>query len=162
MRALLASLMLSLFSVTVAPAAAAVFKCAGDKGAVVYQDAPCAPGQELRNFATDPPALSVIPGRAAPTAPIAGSGPDERGRAGRDAALAQANDAKAAERKFVKSGMSEAEVLRRIGRPDVTSGGTRSGGRRWAYLPVPGDPGTITTLTFQAGSVIDVERKLVR
>jgi len=71
-------------------------------------------------------------------------------------------DRRAAERKFVRSGMSEAEVLHRLGRPDVTSGSGRKSSKRWAYLPRPGDPGTMTTLTLQGGSVTDVERKVVR
>ena len=163
MRVRLAPIVLSMVAAAAAPAGATVFKCAGDGGAVVYQDAPCAPGRELRNFATDPPALSVIPGGTATTRPAPASASDEPARAGRDnTAVAQANDARVAERKFVRSGMSEAEVLKRLGRPDVTSGGSRRANLRWAYLPVPGDPGTITTLTFQNGNVVDVERKLVR
>ena len=162
MHARLAPIVWSMVAAAAAPAGASVFKCAGDGGAVVYQDAPCAPGRELRNFATDPPALSVIPGGTAATRPLPGNVPDEPPRASRNAAVAQANDARAAERKFVRSGMSEAEVLKRLGRPDVTSGGSRRGNHRWAYLPVPADPGTITTLTFQNGNVVDVERKLVR
>ena len=45
---------------------------------------------------------------------------------------------------------------------DVTTGGSQRSGRRWAYLPRPGDPDTMTTLTLQGGSVTDVDRKLVR
>ena len=47
-------------------AANGVYKCSGSAGSVVYQDAPCSAGTELRNFATDPPSLSVIPGTPAP------------------------------------------------------------------------------------------------
>jgi hypothetical protein len=33
---------------------------------------------------------------------------------------------------------------------------------RWTYLPAPEDPSTITTLTFELGRLIQVERKVVR
>jgi len=39
-----------------------------------------------------------------------------------------------------------------------------SGGRktvRWTYLPAPEDPSTITTLTFELGRLVEVERKVV-
>jgi len=144
-------------------AGASVFKCAADKGAVVYQDVPCGAGQELRNFDTDPPALTVIPGSPATAAPgAAKSGSERVEKSSRDNARQQADERRAGERKFVRSGMSEAEVLQRLGRPDVTSGGSRKSGRRWAYLPRSGDPDTMTTLTLQGGSVVDVERKVVR
>jgi hypothetical protein len=163
MRALLAPIVLSLLFAAGGPVGAAVFKCAGDKGGVVYQDVPCGPGRELRDFATDPPPLSVIPGTPTVAAPQPPASRAERAaRSSRDEAVRQANDAKAAERKFVRSGMSEAEIVHRIGRPDVTSGGSRKGGRRWAYLPAAGDPHTMTTLTLQGGNVVDVERKVVR
>lgn len=143
-------------------AQASVFKCAGDKGAVVYQDVPCGAGQELRNFDIDPPALTVLPASPSAAPPAAARKEAERGeRSGRDSARQQADDRRASERKFVRSGMSDAEVLQRLGRPDVTSG-SRKSGRRWAYLPRPGDPDTMTTLTLQGGNVVDVDRKVVR
>jgi hypothetical protein len=143
-------------------AEASVFKCDADKGGVVYQDVPCGAGRELRNFDTDPPALTIIPASPATTAPAASARRSERAdKSGRDSARQQADDHRAGERKFVRSGMSEAEVLHRLGRPDVTSGDRRSG-RRWAYLPRPGDPETMTTLTLQGGNVVDVDRKIVR
>ncbi len=46
-----------------AGAGANVYKCQGGAGSgVVYQDEPCPPGRELRNFDADPPDLSVING----------------------------------------------------------------------------------------------------
>jgi hypothetical protein len=162
MRALASAVFLSLMWVAL-PAAASVFKCAAEKGDVVYQDMPCGNGRELRNFDTDPPALTVIPSAPVATAPAAArSGSDRSEKPGRDSARQQADDRRAGERKFVRSGMSEAEVLQRLGRPDVTTGGSQRSGRRWAYLPRPGDPDTMTTLTLQGGSVTDVDRKLVR
>lgn len=144
------------------PAASSVFKCASEKGDVVYQDVPCGAGRELRNFDTDPPALTVIPSTPVASSPPARSGSERAEKPGRDAARQQADDRRASERKFVRSGMSEAEVLQRLGRPDVTTGGSQRVGRRWAYLPRPGDPDTMTTLTLRGGSVTDVDRKLVR
>lgn len=162
MRALTSAVFLSLMWVA-PPAAASVFKCAAEKGDVVYQDVPCGNGRELRNFDTDPPALTVIPSTPVATAPATARNGSDRGeKPGRDSARQQADDRRAGERKFVRSGMSEAEVLQRLGRPDVTTGGSQRSGRRWAYLPRPGDPDTMTTLTLQGGSVTDVDRKLVR
>lgn len=162
MRALIIAIVLPL-SWLCGAAAASVFKCSADKGTVVYQDVPCGAGRELRNFDTDPPALTVIPASPAAAAPgAAKSGSERAEKSGRDSARQQADERRAGERKFVRSGMSEAEVLQRLGRPDVTSGGGRKSGRRWAYLPRSGDPDTMTTLTLQGGSVVDVERKVVR
>jgi hypothetical protein len=51
-------------------------------------------------------------------------------------------------------------VVARIGRPDIsTSGGRKT--VRWTYLPVPDDPGTITTLTFELGRLVEVARKVI-
>ncbi|HEY2864021.1 MAG TPA: DUF4124 domain-containing protein [Casimicrobiaceae bacterium] len=162
MRVLALAVVLSL-SWTLSPVAASVFKCAADKGAVVYQDVPCSAGRELRNFDIDPPALTVLPATPGATAPRTTNEASERGaKTARNGAREQADERRAAERKFARSGMSEAEVVQRLGRPDVTSGGGRKSGRRWAYLPRPGDPNTMTTLTLQGGNVVDVERKLVR
>jgi hypothetical protein len=58
--------------------------------------------------------------------------------------------------------MHEGEVMARIGPPDMRSGG---GGRklaRWTYMPAVGDPQTLTTVVFEYGKVIEVERKVVR
>jgi len=52
-------------AMTLAPtiAYAQVYKCAGDKGIPVYQEMPCPPGKELRNFQTDPPEITILPSR---------------------------------------------------------------------------------------------------
>ena len=68
MRPLTSALCLSLIWVAL-PAAASVFKCAADKGEVVYQDVPCGAGRELRNFDTDPPAITVLPSTPVAAAP---------------------------------------------------------------------------------------------
>src|SRR5438034_1370318 len=41
------------------PAAATIYKCQGANGVPVYQDEPCPPGKELRDFTKDPPTVSV-------------------------------------------------------------------------------------------------------
>ncbi len=51
--------------------------------------------------------------------------------------------------------------MARIGRPDVSSGSGRKT-VRWTYLPAPEDPATITTLTFELGRLVQVERKVLR
>ncbi len=144
-----------------------VYKCSGGAGSVVYQDAPCTPGTELRNFATDPPALSVIPGTPVPGTATAPAAPAATTKAERVAASNRArsvknNASKASERRFIQVGMSTAEVIERIGRPDVDARNLRGKGYRWSYLPKDGDPNTITTVTLVDGRVADVERKVVR
>jgi hypothetical protein len=148
-----------------APAQAEVFKCAGRDGIPVYQDTPCPAGKELRNFQTDPPAITVLP---APEISGDARAPAEPRRATRDAAAPKGNasaaDAKArgdaAERKFVRPGMTEGEVVAKLGLPEVTSRGARASGARWTYLPAARDPDTITIITFANGVVADVERKV--
>jgi len=67
-----------------------------------------------------------------------------------------------AQRRFITPGMSEAEVVARIGAPDMTSGGKGRKTSRWSYLPAAGDAQTITTLVFDYGKVVEVERKVVK
>jgi hypothetical protein len=152
-------------------ARATVYKCTDDTGAVVYQETPCPKGKELRNFDTDPPDITVLPAYTAPApaptpAPArAAAAPDKPARDPRtlqgDATPGKAaGDAGA--RRFVRQGMTEAEVLASIGRPDATAGGSRQQQTRWSYLPAEGDPDTVTTITFSAGTVSDVSRKVVK
>lgn len=143
---------------------AGLYKCARDDGAVTYQEDPCPAGKELRDFERDPAPVSVIPFRLAPA-------PDPRGAATPSPSSANGGERKPrkvaerqgnpAERKFLTPGIGEGEVIARVGRPDVST----SGGRkivRWTYLPAPEDPATITTLTFELGRLVEVERKVVR
>jgi hypothetical protein len=141
------------------PAQAAVYKCAGDKGGVVYQDAACAPGRELRNLDLEPATLSVVPGTPMP-APKASAPTARPPRAATVAARQRGGNP--TERKFIQAGMSEAEVIFRIGRPDVEGKGRGKEARQWSYMPAAGDPDTLTTLTFAGGKVARVERKVVR
>lgn len=74
--------------------------------------------------------------------------------------------ADAADRKFIREGMSEGEVMMKIGRPDSestdTGGGAKITVKRWIYFPAPGDPQTVTTLTIRDGKVIEVSRQMSR
>ncbi len=58
--------------------------------------------------------------------------------------------------------MTEAEVLAKLGQPDMTVGSKNAVAVRWTYMPAPGDPETITSMTLTKGTVTDVERKVVR
>jgi hypothetical protein len=149
------------FAIACAPIAAhAIYKCAGPGTAPVYQDEPCAAGKELRNFDADPPNLSIVPGRPNAAA-IRETSP---ARAPREPKPKADKRAKArgdpAERKHVRVGMSDGELIARLGAPDVTAGGRK--GTRWTWLPVDGDPDTITTVTLANGTVVDVDRKVVK
>ena len=80
-------------------------------------------------------------------------------------AASSAFAADVSERKFIQEGMSEAEVLVKIGKPDsesVDGGGPWVTPKRWIYLPTPGDSQTITTITLREGKVINVEREISR
>ncbi len=74
--------------------------------------------------------------------------------------------ADASERRFIHDGMSEGEVLMKIGRPDSESedsgGGAKVKEKSWIYFPAPGDSQTITTLTMREGKVVHVSRKTTR
>lgn len=160
---LLSALLSSAIAATAGGAASPVYKCAGAAGSVMYQDEPCAPGKELRNFATDPPALSVIPGTPVPSAPAAprAAAKPERTTTSSRARTVAGNATKASERRYIKVGMTTAEVVQRIGKPDVDARNQKGKGYRWSYLPRDDDPNTITTVTLVDGRVADVERKLV-
>ncbi len=150
------SLPLSLLLVAIAvPAHAAVYKCSGDKGGVIYQDTACAPGRELGNVDVDPGRINVIPGAPSP----AGSGAAVTKPARLQSLPAPNGDA--SQRRFLQAGMSKAEVIQKVGRPDVEAKAAAKTGPRWTYLPTAGDPKTQTTLTFAGGKVALVERKVL-
>ena len=58
--------------------------------------------------------------------------------------------------------MSEAQVIARVGAPDITTGQKNAKQARWSWLPTEGDPETITTVTLVSGVVTTVERTLVK
>jgi hypothetical protein len=153
--------LLSVFVLATAlPAHGGLYKCAGDKGAVIYQDAACAPGRELRNLEVDPAQVSVVPGTPVPPRPAARESAPKREKA--QPALARMRGGNPAERKFLRMGMTAAEVVARVGRPDMQLSGRRKEGQQWSYLPTAGDGDTLTTVTFAGGAVSRVERRIVR
>jgi len=157
---------LALPALVPAMAAADVYKCAGERGTPVYQEMPCEPGKELRNFQTDPPLITVLPpqGRPAPAPPAPKSATAGEPRPATDAkpgkSVASAGDA--SERKHIRVGMTESEVLTKLGHPDMTTGGKGGAAARWTYMPAPGDPETITALTLRKGAVTEIDRKVVK
>ncbi len=77
------------------------------------------------------------------------------------------------ERRFIDKGMTEGEVIMKIGKPDHKSTGSRYSGKKrgagnhssqkqWTYMPTEGDSQTITTITIASGKVVDVDRKISR
>ena len=74
--------------------------------------------------------------------------------------------ANASERRFIKEGMSEGEVIMKIGKPDSES--TDSGGganvteKTLVYFPTSGDAQTLTTIKIRDGKVVEVSRKTSR
>ena len=156
-----------------------LYKCARDDGTVMYQEDPCKPGKELRDFERDPATVSVVPFGGAPAeaaktpssgsakasskvaSPSRASSERPAPSGGRGARKTTDTARNPAERKFLVPGIGEGEVVARIGRPDMSTGAGRKT-VRWTYLPAPEDPQTITTLTFELGRLIQVERKVVR
>ena len=74
--------------------------------------------------------------------------------------------ADAGDRRFITSGMSEGEVLMKIGKPDSQSedsgGGAKVTVKRWIYFPAPGDSQTMTTIVIKNGKVEEVNRKVTQ
>ena len=141
----------------VVPAYAGVYKCANEKGGVTYQDAACAPGRELRNLDVDAATVSVVPLTlpAHKSVPASATKPAQLQNG---TAMAK----NATERKRLQTGMSEAEVIQKVGHADVESEGRAKEGRRWTYLPTEGDPDTVSVLTTTDGKVSHIERKVMR
>ncbi|RVT48479.1 hypothetical protein [Rubrivivax albus] len=74
--------------------------------------------------------------------------------------------ADAKERKFIRQGMPEGEVLFKIGKPDHENMIRAEQGhpeeKAWTYFPGYGDAQTLTVITFRSGVVAKVERKIAR
>jgi hypothetical protein len=64
-------------------------------------------------------------------------------------------------RKHLRVGMSEGEVMARVGPPDLTTGKGRRQSR-WTWLPVAADPDTITVVLFEVGRIVEVERTVIK
>ena len=93
---------------------AEVYKCAGEGAIPVYQEVPCAKGRELRNFQTDPPEITILPApsRANPAPSAAKNATANDAKSGKDAKPGKSTTAgDASERKLIRTGMTEAEVL---------------------------------------------------
>jgi hypothetical protein len=147
-----------------ASAAADVYKCAGEGGVPVYQEMPCGSAKELRNFQTDPPEITVLPAQRGVAPPDAiKSAPPKNAKADKDVKTSKAAPiGDASERMHLRLGMTESEVLARLGSPDMTVGAKNAPSPRWTYMPAPGDQETITTLMFTKGVLVDIERKIVK
>jgi hypothetical protein len=143
-----------------------VYKCKGDNGTPVYQESPCPPGKQLRNFQTDPPEITVLPGRAKSAAPTVKAGTSEKGASVSEKATKSDAATKGkfdpAERANAHVGMSESDVLAKLGPPDVTSNSPSRKQLRWTWLPAEGDPDMVTTMTITDGVVTDLERRTVK
>ena len=141
-------------------ACAAVHKCAA-AGGIVYQDRPCRDGESRDADVTDAP-LSVLPfpapGRSIQKREPPPAKPPRVERPRRAEAAVPGNPA---ERRHLRVGMSEGEVIARVGPPDLTTGKGRKQSR-WTWMPVPGDPDTITVVLFETGRAIEVERTVVK
>jgi hypothetical protein len=72
----------------------------------------------------------------------------------------------AEERKFIRKGMGEGEVLLKLGKPDHEAFHRDVRGepeeKSWSYFPHPRDPQTLTIIRFHAGQVTRIERKIAR
>ncbi len=72
----------------------------------------------------------------------------------------------AGERKFIRQGMGEGEVVLKIGKPDheaiVKSVKGQPEEKTWSYFPHPRDPQTLTVLTFRGGVLDKIDRKISR
>ena len=144
-------------------AQADVYKCSGNGKVPIYQEEPCPKGKELRNFQVDPPEITVLPAPPRPDAvpaAKAAKAPPAKSNDAKQGKSSQAGDA--SERKFIRTGMSEGEVLTKLGQPDMTVGGRNGNPVRWTYMPAPGDPEMITSVTLTKGTVTEVDRKAVR
>jgi hypothetical protein len=77
---------------------------------------------------------------------------------------AQAADA--IERKFIRTGMGEGEVLFKIGKPDheaiVRSVRGEPEEKTWTYFPHARDRQTLTVLTLRGGVVTHIDRQIAR
>jgi hypothetical protein len=144
-----------------APAAgAAIHKCVAPTG-IAYQDKPCGANAEAREADLPDATLSVLPapsgGRTVERRPAPPPKPPKAERPRRE----KERPGNPAERRYLRVGMSEGEVVARVGPPDLTSGKGRKQAR-WTWLPVPGDPDTITVVLFETGRAIEVERTLIK
>lgn len=163
-----------------AVAAAGVHKCV-DSGRITYSGVACPPGAStvpgplppINVISAPDPDKSSLPDAKLSRRSTRGAAPAENPRRARSSSARAPPAGQAAERRFVSMGMSDAEVIARVGRPDRVLGGTGGsiGGRpgsgrgarsRWLYLPAPGDSDSMTVVELEGSVVVNVERRLVR
>lgn len=81
-------------------------------------------------------------------------------------AAAAAGAADASERRFIREGMGEGEVVFKIGKPDheafIRNVRGQPEEKAWTYFPHSRDPQTLTVITLRAGVVAGIERKIAR
>ncbi len=72
----------------------------------------------------------------------------------------------ASKRKFITKGMTEGEVVLKIGKPDNESALSGSGAavveKVWSYFPADQDAQAFTTITLKNGVVTAVDRNVSR
>ena len=140
-------------------ASGAVHKCAAPAG-IVYQDRPCREGEARDADLPDAP-LSVLPIPSPARTIQKREPPAKPARAERSRRAEGPAPGNPAERRHLRVGMSEGEVMARVGPPDLTTGKGRKQSR-WTWMPVPGDPETITVVLFETGRAVEVERTVVK
>jgi hypothetical protein len=147
------------------PAVATVYLCKEPSGRSVYQNEPCPVDTLLRTIDEDP-RVNVLPSAPPPRSVAIEPRPVVKAIKEKPSKKTKARTGNPDERRFLREGLEEAEVLHKVGPPDLRNTGPAPSGRgkvkRWVYLPVSGDPDTITTVMFQQGKVVAVERKVSR
>jgi len=143
------------------PATAAIHKCTGADGATTYQDRPCGPASAPSGFDEATATLSVTPSPARGTTVVRREEPARPARAERPRRAEAVRPGNPAERRFLRAGMSEGEVIARIGPPDLTTGKGRRLAR-WTWMPASGDPDTITVVLFEMGRIVEIERTVIK
>jgi hypothetical protein len=151
------------------PVNASVLRCKTADGRISYQDSSCPNG--ARGEAVD-----ATPNRGFRFATeqdikkAMRPPPEERPPRVRSSKTKVRQVLNAGERRFILTGMSGAEVRRRIGPPDhigyasssAAKRRSKDSGQQWIYLPAVDDPQTTTTLTVKGGMVLHVDRKVTR
>lgn len=141
-------------------AAAAIHKCAGP-GGTTYQDRPCGADTAPAAFDGATATLSVTPSPARGTTIVRREPPEKPPRAERAQRAKAPRTGDPSARRYLRTGMSEGEVIARVGPPDLTTGKGRRQAR-WTWMPAPGDPDTITVVLFDVGRVVEIERTVVK
>jgi hypothetical protein len=150
-------------------ASATMIRCQDASGKVTYQDSTCPNG--ARGVPIDPYQSSGtrFATREEINRAMRPEPPPKPPRPERSTARKSKPGGDPAERRFISTGATAAQVRAKIGEPDYTehAPGTahskskrNSGGQHWVYLPTQGDTQTTTTLTLKDGVVTRVERRV--